>query len=75
MRTRGTRGLKLEKDGPDVAALRCCYIEDPRNEGTETWIMSISAFTIRPSYIEDPRNEGTETVVLPFEITEEFMLH
>ncbi len=36
------------------------YIEDPRNEGTETASTS-SIRSIWQGYIEDPRNEGTET--------------
>ncbi len=37
------------------------YIEDPRNEGTETRIITTMTFVHKYCYIEDPRNEGTET--------------
>ncbi len=37
------------------------YIEDPRNEGTETPPAAASGHVVDSGYIEDPRNEGTET--------------
>lgn len=34
------------------------YIEDPRNEGTETVAVDTSLSIAAHSYIEDPRKEG-----------------
>ena len=46
-----------------VVPIEVGYIEDPRNEGTETRYLHRTVFAISPRYIEDPRNEGTETPI------------
>ena len=43
-----------------VVPIEVGYIEDPRNEGTET-LQTIPLGGLLLCYIEDPRNEGTET--------------